>query len=148
MRIIFEKPDGTIGILIPSPNWEGTMEELAEKDVPFDYPHIIVETDIIPADRMFRGAWRKGAAKVVVDLPAAKNIAHDIRRAKRDEEFAPHDDIISKNIPGSNLAAAEQSRQEIRGRYEGIQTNIDNAPDVTDLTDIVREIEALRAQIQ
>lgn len=66
---------------------------------------------------------------IVINLDKAKAIGHDIRRAKRAEEFAPLDDIIAKQIPGKNPADVEAARQEIRDKYAGIQDAIDAATD-------------------
>jgi hypothetical protein len=67
---------------------------------------------------------------IVVNLTKAKTIAHEKRKAKRAEEFKPHDDIIAKQIPGADATAAETVRAEIRTRYATIQTDIDNATTV------------------
>jgi hypothetical protein len=61
---------------------------------------------------------------ITINLDKAKNIAHDIRRAKRSEEFAPLD--IKATIP-SEATAAETARQEIRDKYAAMQTEIDTA---------------------
>ena len=57
MRIIYKTPENTVTVLIPSPNWSGTMEELAQKDVPTGLKYKIVEDSVIPSDRTFRNAW-------------------------------------------------------------------------------------------
>lgn len=62
-----------------------------------------------------------------INLDKAKTIGHDIRRAKRAEEFAPHDDVILKRIPGMAEAEAEAARQAIRDKYAAVQTEIDAA---------------------
>ena len=74
---------------------------------------------------------------IVVNLTKAKGIAHDVRRAKRTEEFAPHDEVIMKQIPGADADAAEAARAAIRTKYANVQTNIDNAADVDSLKTIV-----------
>jgi hypothetical protein len=86
-----------------------------------------VEDDAIPADRFFRNAWVANGAAVDVDLDKAKDIGHDIRRTKREEEFAPFDAIIMKQIPGNSAVEAEASRQEIRFKYALIQDVIEAA---------------------
>jgi hypothetical protein len=65
-----------------------------------------------------------------VDLKKVKEIAHVKRRAMREEEFAPHDAIIMKQIPGADAAAAEEARLAIRTKYETMQTSINNAKTV------------------
>ena len=56
-RIIYPNNEGGVSILIPSPNWKGTIEELAVKDVPAGLPYKIVDVSEIPTDRTFRNAW-------------------------------------------------------------------------------------------
>tara|TARA_R110000868_G_scaffold304104_1_gene564600 strand:- start:410 stop:631 length:222 start_codon:yes stop_codon:yes gene_type:complete len=61
---------------------------------------------------------------ITINIPKAKAIAHDIRRAARSAEFAPLD--IKATIP-SEAAAAEAARQVIRDKYAAMQTAIDAA---------------------
>lgn len=69
-----------------------------------------------------------GVSKMIkVDLDKAKVIAHDRRRAAREKEFAPFDDIIAKQIPGKSAQEAEAERQKIRDKYAAMQTAIDAA---------------------
>ena len=71
---------------------------------------------------------------IKIDITKAKGIAHEVRRAKRTEEFAPLD--IKATIP-SEAVAAEEARAAIRVKYEGVQANIDAAADVAALKTIV-----------
>lgn len=71
---------------------------------------------------------------ITVNVDKAKGIAHEVRRAKRTEEFAPLD--IKATIP-SEAVAAEEARAAIRAKYEGVQANIDSAADVDTLKTIV-----------
>ena len=64
---------------------------------------------------------------ISINIDKAKVIGHDIRRKQRDEEFAPHDAIIAKQIPGVDAQAAEAARLEIRSKYAAIQTQINSA---------------------
>ena len=65
--------------------------------------------------------------KVTINLPKAKQIAHDKRRAMREEEFAPLDAIIAKQIPGKSATDAEAARQVVRDKYDKMQQAIDAA---------------------
>lgn len=58
-RIVYTNDDGTLTIIIPSPQWleTHTIEELAEKDVPAGKEYHIVNASDIPSDRTFRNAW-------------------------------------------------------------------------------------------
>ena len=57
MKIIYKTPEGTVSFIIPSPEWSGTMQELAQKDVPTGLKYKIVEDSVIPTDLTFRDAW-------------------------------------------------------------------------------------------
>ena len=61
---------------------------------------------------------------IKIDINKAKNIAHDMRRAARAEEFKPFD--LKATIP-AEAAAAEAARQAIREKYAEIQNQIDAA---------------------
>jgi hypothetical protein len=63
---------------------------------------------------------------ITINITKAKNIAHDMRRAARAEEFKPFDEAIAKQIPGQ-VDGAEAARQVIRDKYAAIQTQIDAA---------------------
>ncbi len=77
---------------------------------------------------------------IVINIEKAKGIAHDIRRAKRAEEFAPYDEVIMKQIPDAKANEAEVSRQAIRDKYAKIQTNINSITDVESLTKLVSKL--------
>jgi hypothetical protein len=62
-----------------------------------------------------------------VNMDKAKAIGHETRRKKREEEFAPLDTVIMKQIPGKDAQAAEAARQAIRDKYAAIQADIDTA---------------------
>lgn len=64
---------------------------------------------------------------IKIDITKARLIAHDIRRKMRGEEFAPHDEIIAKQIPGVSNQQTEAARQAIRDKYALVQEELDVA---------------------
>lgn len=56
-RIIYQNDDGGVSIIIPAPECELTLEEIASKDVPTGKPYKIVDVADIPSDRTYREAW-------------------------------------------------------------------------------------------
>ena len=62
---------------------------------------------------------------ITVNMDKAKVIAHEVRRAKRAEEFAPLDEVIMKQIPGNDATQAEAARQAIRDKYSALQVQMD-----------------------
>jgi hypothetical protein len=55
MKILYPNSDG--GICVIHPTGELPIEDICQKDVPAGTPYLIVEDDVIPSDRSFRGAW-------------------------------------------------------------------------------------------
>lgn len=77
---------------------------------------------------------------IVINIDKAKSIAHEMRRIKRAEEFAPYDEVIMKQIPGNDAVEAEAARQAIRDKYAQIQTDIDSAPSVNEVKFVLDNI--------
>jgi hypothetical protein len=77
---------------------------------------------------------------ITININKAKVIAHDRRRTARAEEFKPHDEIISKQIPGVDAAAAESARAAIRIKYAEMQDAINAASDVDGLKEVIQGI--------
>jgi hypothetical protein len=75
---------------------------------------------------------------IKIDLARSKDIAHDIRRRKRAEAFAPLDDAIAKRLPGVSIDELEKQRQAIRDDDASLQNKINS----------VRSIEKLIEAIQ
>ena len=72
-RIIYKTSDG-VAIIVPSPKWTGTMEELASKDVPQGAEHYIVDASSIPTDRKYRNAWELVNKKIEVNQVKASQM--------------------------------------------------------------------------
>lgn len=126
-RIVFTNPGGSVGVLIPT--GEVPIEAVMAKDVPDDASNArFITTDDLP-NRTFRNAWTDGlpGEQVDVDMPKAKTLAHDMRRANREELFRPYDEIIAKQVPGSDSAKAEQERKKIRDADDVNQIAMDAA---------------------
>jgi hypothetical protein len=68
-----------------------------------------------------------------INIDKAKAIGHDMRRAARAEEFKPLDEMVMKQIPGTDVQTIESERQAIRDKYAEIQTQIDAATTAEDI---------------
>ena len=64
MKIIYRTPENTVAVILPSPNWSGTMNQLAQKSVPTGLKYKIVEDSYIPTDQTFRDAWEVDEAEL------------------------------------------------------------------------------------
>lgn len=110
------------------------LQRVSAKSIPPDATDVqIVEDSAIPTDRTFRNAWKAGSGKVEHDIGKCKSLAHDRRREMREAEFKPHDDVIIKQIPGTDAAKAEAARAAIRAKYEDVQDSIDAARSVDEI---------------
>jgi hypothetical protein len=103
-RILYTQPNGILAVIVPSPQWEGTMEELAGKDVPGGIEYSIVSIDDIPADRYFRNAWKKSTDSVVVDMPLARDIQRGKLRERRSGLFKKLDELYLRADEGNDNA--------------------------------------------
>ena len=136
-RIIYQNDSGGVSVIVPSQEFltTGSIEQLAQKDVPAGKSYQIVDVSEIPSDRTFRDAWTISGDTVDHDIAKAKNIAHAMRRVNRAKDFAPLD--VEATIP-SKAVAAEAARQSIREKYAIVQMNIDGS----------KTIESLKTAIQ
>ena len=118
------------GVSVCRPTGELSIEEVQVKDTPAG--SIIVDDSIFP-DNDFFNAWELNGSTVAVNISKAKNMAHEIRRSARAEEFKPYDEVIMKQIPGNDATAAEEARAAIRVRYATMQATIDAASTVDEI---------------
>ena len=56
-RIIYPTDGGGVAVIVPSPDCDLTIGQIAAKDVPAGKPHKIIDASEIPTDRTFRNAW-------------------------------------------------------------------------------------------
>ena len=54
-KILYKANDG-VAVITPVPDWAGTIDELARKDVPTGEKYKIIDDSILPS-RDFRNAW-------------------------------------------------------------------------------------------
>lgn len=79
-RIIYPNDDGSISIIIPSPNCGLEIEDIAKKDVPAGLPYKIIDVSDIPTDRTFRNAWEADMTD-----PDGYGIGHEAWFAQKEE---------------------------------------------------------------
>jgi len=137
-KILFTNTDGSVSVIHPVRNTIGEtlttdaeIEQRAWDKLPVDAINpVFVDESAIPTDRTFRNAWEHSGNSVTQNITKAKTIAHDKRREARSAEFAPHDEVIMKQIPGVDATVAEAARAAIRTKYSTMQTAIDAASTV------------------
>ena len=104
-RIIYKTEEG-VSIIVPSPNWTGTMEELASKDVPSGAEHYIVDASSIPTDRKYRMFWEIKNGMVEVNQTKA-NQAEAEEIAKEEAREAIRASALQKLVENAGLTVEE-----------------------------------------
>ena len=56
-RFIYTNDDGGISIVVPSDNWNLSLDQIKDKDCPSGKTVYTVSKSAIPTDRSFRNAW-------------------------------------------------------------------------------------------
>ena len=129
MRIVYQNDKGGVSVVIPSPRWSGTMEELAAKDVPDGKAYKIIEDSAIPTDRTFRDAW-ENYEDITVSLTKAKEITKKRLRIERKPLLEEQDILFMRAVETS------QDKSEIvmeKQRLRDITVLADDATTVDEL---------------
>ena len=92
-RIVYNNPDGSTCVVIPSPNSKLSIEQIAIKDVPQGTTYSIVDKANIPSDRSYRNAWKfdHNQKKMDHDMAKAKEIHKEKLRVLRAPKLAALD---------------------------------------------------------
>lgn len=131
-RIIYTNETGNVSIIIPAP---GIAIEDAVKAVPAGVSYEIVDTETIPSDRTFRGAWEhdttEAPEKIRVHLEKAKEITKERLRTERAPLLIEQDIAFQIALEtGSDVANVVAEKQRLR--------------DITKLVDTESDLEELK----
>ena len=96
-RIIYTNEAGGVSVVIPAQESGLTVEEIAARVVPEGVAFEIVDVSSIPTERTFRNAWERSGKAIAHNITKAKGLAHETRRQRRADEFAPLD--VEATIP-------------------------------------------------
>lgn len=113
-------------------------EALARNSAHGSISYRITDSTNIPTDYAYRDAFTDDNATdtVDVDMIKAKVIAHNKRRARREEAFTPLDKLATVLI---YAVRAEADRQLIRDADAQLQINIDAATTHNELLNIIKQ---------
>ena len=125
MKIIYKDSDG-VKVIIPSPHYKGTMDELAKKRVPEGLVYKIVSDDSIPTDRYFRNAWDLKSGKITTDITKAKELKKEIIRQERKPllEALDIDYIRAQEVKAdtSTIVAEKQRLRDITKEVDNLKS--------------------------
>ena len=150
-RIVYQSDEGIAAVVIPAPDYSGTMEDLLERVVPENCKDSadIVDVDTVESDRTFRGAWITSKGKSTeVDLDKSKVIAKEKVRESRVSKFAELDIAYQRaDEAGDSDAKTAVATKKQTARDATADTKITNADSVanlkTGMTEVITEITDL-----
>jgi hypothetical protein len=90
-RIVYQNNDGGISVIIPAPDGDLTIEQIAAKDVPPNTDYKIVDVSELPQDRELRSAWENNDEKIEINFDKAKKITKQRLREERKPLLAAQD---------------------------------------------------------
>lgn len=121
---------------------EGKVYRITPVDlnaVPQGVDYKILDNDLMPS-HILRNAWKLNGDLVEVDITKGKEVAHEIRREKRDSVMSANLALIEKDAMGIPLKAGEsaansksQNNQYKKNVDDVAQSEIDNALNEDDL---------------
>ena len=129
MRIVYPNDTGGVSVIVPSPHWVGTMEELAAKDVPDGKVYKIVEDSAISTDRTFRDAW-ENYEDITVRFPKAKEITKKRLRLERKPLLEEQDILFMRAVE------TDQDKSEIVTEKQRLRDITALADDATTLDEL------------
>lgn len=115
-RLAYEL-DGMVRIVVPSPKFMGTMEELIKTSVPKGVEHYHLHVSEIPSDRYFRNALEIQNKKIGFNMKKCKAVHVDHLRVKRADLFKALDIEGTMALEAKNeakLAVVVDKKQKLR----------------------------------
>lgn len=93
-RIVYTTAEGETAIVVPSPKFNGTIEQLAKETVPEGLKWREITTGALPQSRNYRNAWTDAneTQTVDIDLEKAKQVQRDLMVQKLMER-TPKDEL-------------------------------------------------------
>lgn len=136
-RLFFTENDFLCEVI---PNERLTIDDMiVGRNIPKNVPFEKVEHDSLPST-VLRGAWKLNGSSVDVDIPKGKEIAHGVRRSKREEFMADNSDLIQRDSigiplkPGQSATAAKLANKNYKQDVDDVmQVAIDAATDEAEL---------------
>ena len=91
---------GAISILFPTPQWQGSLEELALKDLPRNSLYSILDKESLPSEVEHIDAWEADFTKKKVTVTVNSTKKAEIEQRKKEQE----NQLIVKTESGKRLA--------------------------------------------
>lgn len=139
-RIVYERPDGGVSIVIPAPEFVARFKDESEaisvimaKDVPVDATNIIIcnATDL-PKQENFRDAWERFGVSVRVNMQKAQAMHMNDIRSMRNKKLSELDVLQMRAIVGQKndeINSIENDKQNLRDIPETFDLSQAKTPD-------------------
>jgi len=128
-KLIIYSIDGYTAVLHPSEKWQGTLEELAIKDVRSNVEWYIIEESQLPLDETFREAWVIEDGSITADITKAKEVWLNKFRKARNPILAALDIDFIKAVESGNISL----QNEIASKKQILRDiTLINLPNITE----------------
>lgn len=140
-KIVYTNEKGIASIVIPSPNFKGSMKELASRVVPAGISYKIIDDSTFPVERRYRDAWVLSGEKLDIDMPKARAIFLDNVRVLRNAKLSELDVEVVKAVEkGESTTSLAIEKQRLRDLPETLSKDLEKCTTVEEFKDIKVEI--------
>jgi len=148
VRIIYTDLDGGLSVVMPSPEWTGSMDELALKVVPAGLDYRIVDESLLPGNREFRNAWTDEypGSQVDIDAIKAKNLQLSRLRQERNAKLSALDIEVMRaqdKDDQESLARIRGEKEVLRDATEPLKNLAVSGPATDNILDQIRALGTL-----
>lgn len=123
MRIVYSEGD-SVCVVVPSPKWSGSLEELANKMGISNYE--IIPVSSVPNNRTFREAWERGSGTVSVNMEKARGLWMAKIRASRNLKL--------NELDVAYMRADEENNGQLKAQIAQQKLALRNLPETFDLS--------------
>lgn len=138
-RIAYTRPDGGVSIIVPSPDFEGTVDDfIAAHDCLEGASYVVIQEDEQPLlvgnfairQRTFRNAWTIANGAVVTDMPSAKDIhLANIRRIRAEKLKELDNEFTVAERNGEDLTQLKALRAALLAATDEVKNGQHGTPE-------------------
>lgn len=139
-RVIYANDAGGVAIVIPAPNSDLTIKEIAKKSVPKGIDFEVVDISEIPTDRVFRNAWEKDAKSIKVNIDKAKEIQRNKWRNARKPILEMLDVEFIKALESGDIIKQEEVKAKKQALRDITLTDLSEIETPEELKNVWPEI--------
>lgn len=144
-RVVFERPDGGVSIVIPAPQYDApeyldaiAIEAIANAGLGPETAYVKMTVDALPSGRRWRNAWTLSGGTVAVSIARARSIRRAELEAVRERRIEVLTRLVNKaQDDGDAVLAATLRARRKQARDLDLQSKVDAVADLVSLDSFV-----------